>query len=338
MTFGAVVLSWTAAFAFLAAPENESAQSLRSRFEKEAPTSWARLESELDGVQGTFTVHSMTLVSGHPVKRARVFHFAIQGSLKKFEDHLVNDSGTTSVACANDGYAFELGKNKADRQLRVTKYDNTPSQQAVQGLLEHYRRHVQAALSFGDVSLPAAWTAGPSRYRLTDVSRVRYQERDMVRVDFEGPPYHARPGDVPVRYKRWAILDPAQGWIAYEIHRLRDFGESVQINEFAFQNGLPYPRRILEQDFDKAGAIFGRNEFTFKALRPFADSKAAFTLTAYGLPEVRDRSRPFGIGSPALWLLLNGAFLLAAGVGIYLWKRRNSASAGPPGAGTSLSS
>ena len=292
------------------------------RFEKEALPAWAHVEQGLDGWEGNYTSRD-TFQHGHESRTTHSQrHFCLRGPLKKFESERVPATGAKTVFCFNGSYGFKLSRNPADRSLWVEKYDDTPAREWLRESVAVCQRRIEAALAVPGDFLPTVIENGS--YRILKAASIRYRDRDMVRIDFSRPPEHAQTGDsrVMVDVGGWAILDPSADWIVYEAHQTRQWGESRLTNEFQFIGGVPFPRKILDEDVDKDGKVFQSTELIFDAPHRCEAPEADFRLANYGLPEMRNANELSRFSNARLWLIVNGIVVLGLACAVCLRRRR----------------
>lgn len=298
------------------------AQPLLKRFAVEALPAWAHVEQDLDGWEGSYTSRD-TFQHGHEIHTTHSQrHFCLRGPLKKFESERVPATGARTVYCLNGSYAFKLLKNPSDRSLWVEKYDDTPSRESLKESVAANQRRIEAALAVPGDYLPTVIKS--QLYRVLEAAPIRYHGRDMVRIDFSRPPEHAQTGDsrVMVDVGGWAILDPSAGWIVYEAHQIRQWGESRLTNEFQFIGGVPFPRKILDEDADKDGKVFQSSELIFDAPHRCQAPEADFRLASYGLPEMRNANQLSRFSNARLFLIVNGIVVLGLAGVVFLRRRR----------------
>lgn len=240
--------------------------------------------------------------------------FRLAGPCRSLEKYNSQD-GRKSIRAYNSKYSFFMGRSKARKQDELFQYDRmgafqTPVVDELDVVVQRFLGAAQTMMYYYSLA-DVLESRGPAKATLRSVEASAVEGRSLVKVLFD----RIEGGKA---YPCWAMLDPANHWAVVEAVVQWPWGEDVQTVEYnAAIKEVPFPKRVVYVKKVPGKGITEREEWVFNDPTPCTASEEAFTLTAYGLPEVSQQHW----GLRGLFLALSGlgfAALLAA----YLRRRR----------------
>lgn len=321
-----LVVSVATALVVILSPESATADdaALRQRFLTEAPAAWKQLARMVEQVDVVGVVRD-GLEGAHPRPEAKSgFRFKANGQAKV----VLADrrQGDELVVCVSPKYGFRLKKAKdAKTGPYVVSYFGNPkklvSDDGDDDLSLYGGHYVETSTRFGSVFGGLLNKPG---FHVKDVSPIRRDDRDLVRVEFEYKPEKPS-GDILDSLKGgWVLLDPDQSWrlqeseftaVGYRTTATIEYGPKI--------DGIPTLRRIKNDtygDEPRGGHSWDICDFTSWERRDVPDRE--FTLSAFDLPEM-SYSPPTAAPTwgPWIWISLG---LVSGLIGLGLWLLRTS--------------
>jgi hypothetical protein len=205
------------------------------------------------------------------------------------------------VLCYNHEYTFELRREGAADNLSVTSFE--PNRDGKSNM-EH--REMGNSLSkylnapFSLYVWPVSSIFAEQRLAVHDVSRVSEGKLQLLKVRFERKPDSKGAGG----FNGWFLVSPDEAWVlrSYEYTDKNGIFVRGSIEYGDIEGGVPVPKRIVhakgtaESSAPTQVTTYEFDEFNFADV---PDSE--FTLSAFGLPELRSSSGG-SERNPARWL------------------------------------
>jgi hypothetical protein len=330
--------------------EPQRLQELRSDYS----TGLAQLRSQFAAVSGSGK-YTGSRRSGQSVRSTEV-HFARKpGSFKYItHDHTQSgkDSGSArldSALCSSPAISFSLTKNNEAKEFYVSRVEKSPFVTS-NALL--FQKFIDCAYSMSGYSLPDL-LSDPD-FILDRAEDVKLNAKTMVKIFFhrKRTPM-SNPKILQVLADGWVIASPQDNWATREYefrttHLTRGDGSggshiTAGVIEYREPySGAPVPMRAEIREFIRMGDREKRGHklaaglhdgdvlvtegFDFETVQFESEPDAAFTLTAFGLPELGAPVSGFRRDYTVVWFFVSAAAFLTAAVALRVfvsWRSRD---------------
>jgi hypothetical protein len=298
--------------------------ALATRFLKEAPAAWNRIEEQTMGLSTVVEARaghpgkSPTEILHDPKERLEILDVCVKGDNTKRQIETPKD-GKRHLSVSNANYSFTLRKNgSADSAwvvTSVTGQNQRPSSQS--------RWNPRSDLLFARTNVCYCRLVDLVSSPAFSVQRIT-EESNLVRVEFKSEFDRDKQNRI---VGGWIKLNPRDNWsvVQYNLEFLLHSKEKGRISgslEYAdIKQGLPFPKvLVVDQRFPSTGEM--RFVYTFRDTKESTLAPADFRLASFGFPE------PDNAGgrqsSVRLLLYLNGAAVLLVVGALWLrrWKRK----------------
>lgn len=298
---------------------------LRQRFLKEAPQGWNALRRTIQNLRGGYEeklqIQTPPGYKIKPMTRQTRYDVCLraEAACAKVE---FTKNGKVAIRCINPDYEFGVTAPPEKNVFSLDNYEGQGLEEPEPKLPKWATGYFEDSYSLGQFTLPEMLEREDCK--LISVEPVDYESASMVRVDFDWFPEGAGTGR---RY--WATLDPENNWAVRSNWREGD-GKYVSKNTTKIEytrraDGAVFPKRLenFGEMFDSPG-YGSRKIVTFDPPHKLGlcdMPPSAFTLTAYGLPEIPEESR----GRLYTWLVLGSLTVLIGSALLASWIRRRQA-------------
>lgn len=356
-TIGASISGFLLLWSTLAgAREDETV--LRSRVLKEFPAALKALEDHFSRAIGSVNYSREEKIAWpHGAKRVGRFTFATRkpyrarvtkrpttrakssgpGPEGKGVPEVAAASGPEIVYCYNKDYSFSLLKRKdSDPQYVISSFDQNldgePSHQVRGQVYAYLYDYLDAPFSCPPLWRPSSSITPSDRLPIQHISEVRKDGENCLKLEIrlkEGTVWKTAKGGLSPEYSGWMLVAPEKKWVVREYefdvgsHRYRG-----QVEYGDIQDGFPVPRRFVLELKEQSTGLKSVYEYTFDDLRFIDPPDDAFTLAAFGLPELGQPGPPRSryANRSAFWLLgaAVASLLVAIGLKYYAGTRRRT--------------
>jgi hypothetical protein len=273
-----------------------------------------RLAAFLQNVEVSFRTTYQRHTRGGQAAEESHGTFRLAGPWRAIESYNAKDS-RKSVRAYNSKYSFFMGRSEGRPQDELFQYDRsgalqTPVVEEVDLKVSRYLGAAHTVMYYYSL-VDFLESRGSTQVALREVKSYEERGQKRIQVVFDRK-------DGGRTYPCWAVLDPSNHWAVVEAVVQWPWGEAVQTVEYnPAVRDVPFPRRVVYVTRAPSKGWTEREEWSFDDPKPCTATEEAFTLTAYGLPEVVQEHW----GLRGIFLAAT-AILLVAMIAHYVRRRR----------------